>query len=390
MNNNTRSLAALLVGFALLSAACGGEAATTTTAGAAPATTAGPAPTTTAEGASTTTSTTPETTIPATTTTTTTIAATTTTAAPVPTPPAPGTVLITNEDGVYEVTLSGTVTQVIDADSGAVGGIIAFAIDDTAGGVIFQPGRSPWAVHGAASIVYRVEAGSSTPTAFLTPSDTQGLSLEDVIDSGTIKAYYTRLETAGGAPADYTQTLRVFDSVSGTVTELAIVGGWESGSSPISVGGSRIVRNWAAEIWSGVTVSDLSGSDVVAPGNPNPDGATDCIPMCGHAATVSPDGTQIAYAQQVGGVLEIILADLASGTVMLTANMAPPIGGYVESIDLNDAYIVVNLIEEGSEVPTRATIIDIASDGFTTYTAPIFGRAILTRAQITSNLVSWP
>ena len=386
MNNNHRKLGVLLVGFALLSAACGGEAATTTTAGAAPTTTAGPAPTTTAEGTGTTTSTTPETTIPATTTT---IAATTTTAASVPTPPAPGTVLITNEDGVYEVTLGGTVTQVIDADSGAVGGIIAFAIDDTAGGVVFQPGRSPWAVHGAASIVYRVEAGSSTPTAFLTPSDTQGLSLEDVIDSGTIKAYYTRLETAAGAP-DYTQTLRVFDSASGTVTELDTVGGWESGSSPISVGGNRIVLNWNGEGWSGITVLDLSGSNVVAPSNPNSEGSFDCIPMCGHAATVSPDGTQIAYAQQVGGILEIILADLASGTVMLTANMTPPVGGYVESIDLNDAYIVVNLIEEGSEVPTRATIIDIASDGFTTYTAPIFGRAILTRAPITSNLVSWP
>jgi len=385
MNTKTRKLAALLFGFALLAAACGSEAATTTTAGPAPSTTAGPAPTTTAEGTSTTT--TPETTIPATTTTT--VAPTTTTLLPGPTPPAPGTVLITNEDGVYEVTLAGDVTQVIDADSGAVGGIIAFAIDDTAGGVIFQPGRSPWAVHGAASIIYRVQAGSSTPSAFLTPADTQGLSLEDVIDTGTIKAYYTRLETAAGAP-DYTQTLRVYDTASATVTELAIVGGWESGSSPISVGGNRIIRNWNGEGWSGVTVSDLSGTNVVAAGNPNSGGSFDCIPMCGHAATVSPDGTKIAYAQQVGGVLEIILADLSSGAVLLTANMVPPIAGYVESIDLNDAYIVVNLIEEGSEVPTRATIIDIASDGFTTYTAPIFGRAILTRAVITSNLVSWP
>ncbi|VAW07239.1 hypothetical protein MNBD_ACTINO02-2849, partial [hydrothermal vent metagenome] len=124
------------VGLALIAAACGGgasnSAATTSTAVLAgvTTTTTSTATTTTAALAATTTTTL----APAVTTTS--VAPTTTTVAP-PTV-APGTVLVTNEDGVYTVTLSGVIATAVDADPSVAGGIINYAIDDTQGGIIFD------------------------------------------------------------------------------------------------------------------------------------------------------------------------------------------------------------------------------------------------------------
>jgi hypothetical protein len=368
-------LVTALAALSLLAAACGGGAVTTTTEGPAPTTTEGPAPTTTAAPATTTT-------VPATTTTA--PATTTTTEAPpaTPTPATPGTLLVANDDGVFEVTLAGTVTTIVD------GGIIHVAIDDTQGGIIFQPRVQPWSVFGTDSIVYRIGAGASSASTFLIPTSEQGLSLEDVVDNGGVKAYYTRLDTSAGAP-EYIQTLRRYDVGTGTVTELGIVGGWESGSDNISTGASRILRNWSGEGWVGTSMMDLAGGDLVLAGTPNDGGQFDCIPDCAHAATLSPDGTHVAYAHQVFGQLVINFVHLDSGIVANNWVMSWPIGGYVDSIDMSNSYIVVNTIEEGSETPTKARVINIASGDITL--SPVEGRAFFTRAVInTGGVVDWP
>ena len=276
MSQNTKLVTALSA-LTLIAAACGTGAVTTTTEGPAPTTTEGPAPTTTAAPATTTTV--------AATTTTAAVTTTTTEAPPSgPTAAAPGTLLVANEDGVYEVTLSGTVNTIVD------GGIIHVAIDDTKGGIIFQPRVQPWSVFGTDSIVYRIGAGASSASTFLIPTSEQGLSLEDVVDNGGVKTYYTRLDTSAGGD-QYIQTLRRYDVATGTVTELALVGGWESGSRNISIGGNRILRNWSGEGWEGASAMSLAGDEIVLAGTPNSEGQFDCRPDCAHAATISPDGT---------------------------------------------------------------------------------------------------
>ncbi len=376
------------VGLALIAAACGGgasnSAATTSTAVLAgvTTTTTSTATTTTAALAATTTTTL----APAVTTTS--VAPTTTTVAP-PTV-APGTVLVTNEDGVYTVTLSGVIATAVDADPSVAGGIINYAIDDTQGGIIFDLPGSPWTTWGDASIVYRIPAGSNTASTLLIPSASQGLNLEDVeVRDGDVIVYYTRLDTTAGAP-EYLQTLRTYNLTSLTVAELGPVGGWEGGSTAISAGGERTMRNWDGEGWSGVIIEDHSGNTLTLAGNPEPDGVFDCYPGCVNAA-ITPDGTKVAWARQTGTGLEVTLASLQSGSIVLNVLLPGIVDGYIDRLDVNNDYIVINTVEEGSEFPTAARIIDIASGGVTTYVVPIPGRAALLRSVIqTSGVVSWP
>lgn len=382
----------LLAGLVLVATACGNGAsesatATTSTTEVIIATTSSslaPATTTTAAlDVATSTTETPSAT-------TTTVPATTTTTLPALPPPSPGSVLVANEDGVFVVTLDGVMSTVVDANPGVVGGIINYAIDDTQGGIIFELPGSPWTTWGNDSVVYRVSAGSNTPSTLLIPSPTQGLSLEDVeIRNGDVTVYYTRLETVDGAP-DYTQTLRTYNLTSLVVAEIGVVGGWESGSSPISAGGGRTLRNWDGELWSGVTIDDHSGTPLVLAGNPEPDGVFDCSPGCVNAV-ISPDGSKVAWARQTSAGLEVTLASLQSGAVFLNVTLPAIIAGYVDRLDLNDDYIVVNTVEEGSDFPTAARIIEIASGGAVTHTVPIPGRATLLRSTIqTSGVVIWP
>jgi hypothetical protein len=375
MSHHTKLVTAFAA-LSLLAAACGGGAVTTTTEGPAPTTTQGPAPTTTEAAVTTTT-------VAATTTTAPAVTTTTTEAPPTgPTTAVPGTLLVANDDGVFEVTLSGTVNTIVD------GGIIHVAIDDTQGGIIFQPRVQPWSVFGTDSIVYRIAAGASAASTFLIPTSDQGLSLEDVVNIGGVRAYYTRLDTSAGGD-NYIQTLRRYDLASSTVTELTVVGGWESGSTNISAGGDRILRNWSGEGWEGIEMMNLAGDEIDLLGTPNSDGAFDCRPECAHAATLSPDGTKLAFAHQVLSQLVINLVDVDTGINIDSYVMSWPIGGYVDSIDVSNDYIVVNTIEEGSETPTKPRIINIATGEVTL--SPVMGRAFFTRAVInTGGVVDWP
>ncbi len=379
-----RRLIAGLVGLVLIAAACGDDdpAASTTAVPEATSTTVAVETTTTVAEA------------PAETTTTE-AAATTTTEAPPPEPPA-GSMLITNEDGVYVATLDGVVSQIIDADPGVVGGMIDFAIDDTRGGVVVHPNRSPWVDLGTNSIVYWVPQGAGDLQELLVPAVDQGLSLEDVAAQGaTVGVYYTR--RSGDLPDTATQTLRRFDLDDASVEEVAVVGGWESGAGPISVGGDVTVRNAGGEGFSFIIFSDLAGVAFESPANPIPDGEFDCVPDCYYYADLSPDGTQVAFGRlgpNAGGfsvVPEIEIRDVETGALVMSVVLpALPAPGFIESLDLSDTHVLINIVEEGSEYPV-ARIVDIASGGLTTYSAPANGVARFLRSvPALDGVVNWP
>lgn len=382
--------ATIVIALTMLAAACAPDAVTTTIAPANVATTPTVTPTTAAPA----TTTAP----PATVTTaavTTSAAVTTTTSTTVP-PPPPGAMLITNENGVYVATLDGVTSQVIAADPGGVDGTIALAVDDTRGGVIFQPKRDPWLFRGDDSIVYWSPSGSSGYQQLLVPGPGQGLALNDVVRQGdTTMVYYTRL--AGSTPDDLAQTLRRFDLDAKTVTEVTTVGGWESGSDHISIAGDGIVTSGASEGFDWISFSDLDGTQFESPANPIPDGGFDCIPDCFYYGDLSPDGATVGFARLApnGGGLptipEITVRRVATGDVLLDVMLPEmPAVAYIDSVDLSDEYLLVNLVEEGSEYPV-AVIVDLASGGLTTYTAPVGGRARFVRSRPTlGGVVSWP
>ena len=381
----SRRLTVVLGVFALLVAGCGGdttdEPTTTAPAEAETTTTASAVVTTTTAGP---------------TTTTTVAAATTTTEPPIAAPPA-GAMLITNEDGVFVATIDGVVSQVVAADPGAVDGIIDFAIDDTRGGLVVQPHRSPWFYLGNDSIVYWIPQGAASLQELLVPAADQGLKLEDVAAQGeTVQVYYTR--RSGDLPDTAEQTLRRFDVDAKSVVEVSLVGGWESGTSPISVGGNAIVRNGSGEAYFFLVFTDLGGTVFDSPANSIPDGGFDCVPFdCFWYADLSPDGSAVALgrlAPNAGGfptIPEIEVRNVSTGDLIMSVTLpeVPAVAG-IDSLDLGDGYVLINLVEEGAVYP-YATVVDIASGGLTTVPAPVGGIARFLRSvPDLDGVVSWP
>ncbi len=378
---STRLILALAL--VVLATGCSDDGAetTTSTSAAPPVTTAAPETTTTAA---------PATTAAPTTT-------TTTTTEPPPDGPPAGSVLITGEEGVFVATLDGVAAKVIDADETAVNGLIDFAIDDTRGGIVFQPNRGSWFFKGSDSIVYWVPMGAGAYQELLVPAADQGLALEDVAEHETSTAvYYTRTE-GGNDPAATLQTLRQFDLDTKAVTEIAVVGGWESGSSPISVGGTSIVKNSGAEGFVWIDFMDLTGVEFDSPANPLPVDEFDCFPDCFYYADLSPDGTKVALGRLAPNAdgfpttPEIEVRDVVTGDLELAVSL-PDVATFpwIHSLDLSDTHVLINIVEEGSEYPV-ATIVDIASGGLTTYAAPVGGVARFLRSMPDlAGVPSWP
>lgn len=382
----SRKVEIALLGLVLLATSCGGDDAVSTTSTAAPpptSTTTAPAVTTTAAVATTTTTTTAV------------VTTTTTTAAPRAALP-PGAMLITNEDGVYVATLDGVASQVIAASPAVVGGMVDFAIDDTRGGIIFQPNHQSWIFTGADSIIYWVPQGAADYQQLLVPAADQGLSLEDIDRQGdAVMVYYTRV--IGGTPDTAIQTLRRFDLDAKTVAEVGVVGGWESGAIPISVGGETIVVNGAGEAFFWINFSDLGGIGFESAANPMPAGGTDCLPECFYYGDLSPDGTQVAFGRLAPNsdgfpvIPEIEVRNVATGALVMSVTL-PGLSsiGFIDSLDLSDGFVLINVVEEGSVYP-MATVVDIASGGITTYAAPVEGVARFLRSiPDLEGVVSWP
>ncbi|MDJ0924215.1 MAG: hypothetical protein QNJ77_06590 [Acidimicrobiia bacterium] len=375
----------LVLTLLVLASACSGDDAvetTTTSSGVSSSTVATPETTTTGAVATTTTSTT---------------TTTTTTTEPPPTGPPAGSVLITGEAGVFVATLDGVAAKIIDADELAVNGLIDFAIDDARGGIVFQPNRGSWFFRGSDSIVYWVPTGAGTYQELLVPDADQGLALEDVASHGASAAvYYTRTE-GGDDPETTVQTLRRFDLDDKTVTEIAVVGGWESGSSPISAGGDLIVKNSGAEGYVWIDFMDLDGVEFDSPANPLPLEEFDCFPGCFYYADLSPDGSRVALGRLAPNAdgfpttPEIEIRDVATGALELAVSL-PDVAAFpwIHSMDLSDTHVLINIIEEGSEYPF-ATIVDIASGGLATYPAPVGGVARFLRSMpALDGVVAWP
>jgi hypothetical protein len=373
---------ALLASFALLVAGCGGGDTATTTSTAADVTTTTVATTTTPPVDDTTSSTTSSTTT------------TSTTEAPAPVPPE-GSMLITNEDGIFVAPLDGASSQLLNADSTVVGGMVHFAVDDTRGGIVIQPHESPWTSVGDDSIIYWAPQGSSNVQELLVPAADQGLRLEDVATrDGVTSVYYTR--RFGDTPDTAEQTLRRFDLDDRTVSEIALVGGWESGSSPISVGGDTIVRNGSGEAYFWITFTDLDNNEFASPANPIPDGGFDCVPECFYYADLSPDGSEVAFGRLAPNgsgfytTPEIEVRDIASGDLLLSVTLPElSASGYIDSVDLSATHVLINIVEEGSDYPV-ATVVDLAS-GLSVVQAPVNGVARFLRSvPDLAGVISWP
>ncbi len=357
--------ASILVAIALFLAACSGSgdtASSTTTSTTATPTTQ-PTPTTQS------TPTTQASTVPpATSTTSPTSTSSTTTSDPIPF--VIPELLIAGDDGVHLVDPDGATTLLVE-------GPAAFAIDDLDGGILFQQERD---TRQRRSTVYRVRADGDRAVATLVADLDQSLALSGIVmDDDEVFVYYTRDE--GDNPGDARQTLRRYGLTSRTVTELATIGGWESGSYPISVGDGLLLFNWFAEASHGIEVTDLFGSVVAVAGNPSPaEGFVDCN-VCPFIAEISGDASRIVYRQVMDFTDFAIIVDVATGEELHRIALNGINRWRVTSFDLGTTHLVVNRADNDGRL--AALVYDLTLPDAPPLELAVAGEAYLTRSPVT-------
>ena len=238
---------------------------------------------------------------------------------------APPAVLVSNPDGVFLI--ASETRQLIT-------GPVAFAVDDTRGGVVFQVSQD---FGPEASIVYLVPAGSADARELLVAApDNQVLELHDVAArDGQLGVLYTRRDL--GLPDDYIATLRWYTFDDQQVAEVAVVGRWESGASPISYGGGLYLLNIGAEGFEWTGFLDETGNGIELPANPQPSEATfecDSCDVANRYAEIAPDGSELAFVEFGFKAPEVTLHVVRV-----------PSGDALAKVSLDDWFIEVNPAE---------------------------------------------
>jgi hypothetical protein len=308
--------------------------------------------------------------------------------------------LVTNEDGAFYVDSTRGVTRLVR-------GRVAFAVDDTRGGLLFQVerGRPEFLSSGEAADtrVWWVPQGSGEVKVLLAPTPGAGhdLTLYDASQDGAghLQVVYVRSET----PADYwawfdcvyrdicrdepvrdwgigeelTDSLRVFDVETGVVTELWEQGAYEQGFGRVSTGAGLVVATEydqvgarcffldpAAASVPGYDATSWNAVAVEVQGSPLDRDCDGCD--CPEGCVLSPDGSMLAY----GTCTVLSVVDTASGERVIDLEIPG-----TTAIDMDDRWMLVNRPD------SPATIIDLENPD-QTFEVPVAGMARFTTAPV--------
>jgi hypothetical protein len=202
------------------------------------------------------------------------------------------TVLVAADDGVYQIDHEGGVMRL-------VAGPVAYAVDDTQGGLLFQVdrGRSWDDEQRSSTIVWWIPRGGSRPQELLvpTPGTDHSLSLHDAYatDDG-FAVLYTRHEGSTPYVDDMIDQLRRFDVPARQVTDLYSQGAWEAGFGQVSTNGALIAGVLYGQVGSGCFIYGLDGqpTDLVPSWRSDLDlTSDDYVGGC----RLSPDGNRLVF-----------------------------------------------------------------------------------------------
>jgi hypothetical protein len=253
-----------------------------------------------------------------------------------------------------------------------------FAIDDLEGGVLFQIERFSG---NRQSIVYRVAREAGEAVATLIPAIDQGLTLHGMArDGDEAYIYYSRRE--GTTPDDALTTLRRYGMTSREVSELATVGGWESGAFPISISDSLILANWSGEALLGMDFFDLGGNVAAVAADPDPpdDAFFDCFGECPSVGELSQNSERLVYVEEIDGEAHAVIRHVASGAEIRRIELGVPDGWWVVTFDLNSNYLVVNREARGGML--AAWLFDLRAVDPEASELATPGHAYLTRSPV--------
>ena len=288
-------------------------------------------------------------------------------------------VLVTNDDGVFLIDTEGEISQLVK-------GRVAYAVDDTRGGLLFQVerGRSTnWgggAPHVQDSRVWWVPQGSGKAVELLVP--TTGLPLDlTLVDAvgidGVVLVAYVRHDSTMDpeyGPHSWRDSLRVFDLDTQVVTEVFDFPAYEH-NHRFSIGGGIVLvdeEDIAGQrcFFTGV---DLPGApyvaDVLPRVRPSEIRSRWTLPemrpceqeeYCQWQCVLSPDASTLAFltanASRAEDPTVMQVIDAMSGAVLFEGSAAS-----VGELDLLGDLLLVNDRIRGVDEGSPATLIDLTS-----------------------------
>ncbi len=306
-------------------------------------------------------------------------------------------VLVTNDDGVFLIDSTGKITQLVK-------GRVAYAIDDTGGGLLFQVerGRSDRSsTSGLADLdttVWWVPRGAGEAQVLIvpTPGTGQDLTLSDAFadQDGSVQVVYVRSDTPpgywdwfactyygdcpevptwyDGIHEDLIDRLRIYDLDQQSVTEAEAMGVFESGISGISAGGGQLVALFINQVGQDCALVDPMTA-IEPPEGPARGLWAEWVWVpwieagcegngCPDICTLSPSGGLFGYT--LGG--RTLFVDTALGVERLVLDG--------RLIDLSDTHA---LVADGKPV-----IVVSVDDPTRTTTIPVAGHAHLAKSSI--------
>jgi hypothetical protein len=254
------------------------------------------------------------------------------------------TVLVAAEDGVYQIDRNGDVELL-------VAGPVAYAVDDTQGGLLFQVDRGrTWEDEDSwSTIVWWIPRGASAPQELLVPTPETGhqLSLHDTYatDDG-FAVLYTRHE--GVTPnVDINDRLRRFDVPARRVTDLYSQGAFEQGFDQVSTNGELIAGVWHHQVGSGCFIYDLDGQPAhLVPEEASDHTSEDYVSGC----RLSPQGDRLVFTTVQSESNERLSTTLHAWDLTADEEVArfvvPRDDGRVVDIEVSEANLMANIVDE--------------------------------------------
>jgi hypothetical protein len=239
---------------------------------------------------------------------------------------------------------------------------MVIVMDDMAGGLLYQTdeGAITW-----------LEAGTDrvAPLVSVDDVDAESVVIEDVstIDGG-VELWFTRWRGLDWEdPDDIENVVQTLERVvvnAGEPTEVATIGGWESGSS-VTVGGETVgIENWAEGFYY-FAVTDFEMERLPQPWNfYNPDEPKDVgCEGCPTSLVVSDDGSRAVFldplVEEAITLPVLVVVDLASGEEVARVEVsgfgwplnAPAEGPEITTVDVLGDLVLINGGDEGQPFP---------------------------------------
>ena len=297
-------------------------------------------------------------------------------------------VLIVNTDGVFQLRRDGRITRLVEGE-------VAYAVDDTQGGLLFQSERGRWSdAYGEqpstsqSTVVWWIPAGGSAAQELLVPTPGAGqyLSLHDAFPIGaSFAVVYERHE--GTLPfdtdtgeADMADRLRVFDVSTATVDDVYQTRGYEWWLSDVSAGDGLIAATEVQILGAGCRLFDAAtGATVARPGFPS--ATTECFEEtteCATSCAVAHDADRVIFdrLRQIdsGADWIITVADMDSGNEL--AQFSVPVSGRwgPAELDVAGEFVLLNRHWEGT-YDQPAMLVDLQDPKRALIELPLAGRA---------------